>query len=94
MAAAIFFMFLNTGPTNTVLANVTAPNIRATAFAINIFMIHALGDAISPTLIGVLSDRTGSMTNAFLLVGIAMVVAGVVWLIGARYLDQDTAKYA
>jgi MFS family permease len=94
MAAAIFFMFLNTGPTNTVLANVTAPNIRATAFAINIFLIHALGDAISPTLIGVLSDRTGSMTNAFLLVGIAMVVAGVVWLVGARYLDQDTAKYA
>lgn len=94
MGAAIFFMFLNTGPTNTVLANVTPSNVRATAFAVNIFLIHALGDAISPALIGLFSDRTGSMTRAFLLVGGAILIAGVVWLIASRWLDQDTEKYA
>src|SRR5207248_4299324 len=33
---AVFFLFFNTGPTNTVLANVTHPSVRATAFALNI----------------------------------------------------------
>ena len=44
MFLAIFFFFLNTGPSNTALANVSLPAVRATAFAINIFFIHALGD--------------------------------------------------
>jgi MFS family permease len=54
---AVFFLFFNTGPSNTILANVTHPSIRATAFAVNIFIIHALGDAISPPAIGWISDR-------------------------------------
>jgi sugar phosphate permease len=48
-------LFFNTGPTNTILANVTQPSIRAAGFALNIFIIHALGDAISPPLIGKLN---------------------------------------
>jgi MFS transporter, Spinster family, sphingosine-1-phosphate transporter len=52
-------LFLNTGPLNTVIVNVTRRQIRAMAFAANIFVIHALGDAISPTVIGLLSDRWG-----------------------------------
>ena len=35
---ACFALFFNTGPTNTILANVTHPQIRASAFAINIFL--------------------------------------------------------
>ncbi len=37
-------------PGNTAIANVTDPAVRSTAFAVNIFVIHALGDAISPPL--------------------------------------------
>ena len=33
MFVAIFFLFLNTGPSNTALANVSLPIVRATAFA-------------------------------------------------------------
>ena len=40
---AMFFVFLNTGPSNTALANVAGPKVRATAFAFNILIIHALG---------------------------------------------------
>ena len=36
MFLAIFFLFLNTGPSNTALANVSLPAVRATAFAANI----------------------------------------------------------
>jgi MFS transporter, Spinster family, sphingosine-1-phosphate transporter len=54
--AACLCVFFNTGPTNTVLANVTHPSIRAAGYAVNIFVIHALGDAISPLMIGWVND--------------------------------------
>lgn len=86
---ACFCLFFNTGPTNTVLANVTHPAMRATGFALNIFVIHALGDVISPVIIGILSDRY-NMDVAFLAVGLMFLVAGVLWLCGARHLERDT----
>jgi hypothetical protein len=88
---AVFFLFFNTGPANTVLANVTRAKIRATAFAINILIIHALGDAISPPIIGAVADRF-SMQTAFIGVSFFIPVSGVLWLLGARYLDEDTRK--
>ena len=87
---AIFFLFFNTGPANAALANVTPPAMRATAFALNIFVIHALGDAISPPLIGWIAGQT-SMNFAFLIVSAMMNVANACWLLGARYLGRDTA---
>jgi MFS family permease len=90
-AGAVFMAFLNTGPTNTITANVTHPGLRATAYALNIFTIHALGDAVSPPIVGLVSGRTGSMNAGFLVVGVMMLVAGVLWLLGARHLDTDTA---
>src|SRR5262249_23140594 len=50
--AAVFCLFFNTGPTNTILANVTHPAVRSTAFAVNILIIHTFGDAISPVVMG------------------------------------------
>jgi len=35
---AEFFLFLSTGPLNTIIVNVTSPAIRAMAFAVNIFL--------------------------------------------------------
>ncbi len=55
-------LFFNTGPSNTILANVTQPSIRAAGFAVNIFIIHALGDAISPPLIGKINMLFGDAT--------------------------------
>ncbi len=90
MFVALFFLFFNTGPANTALANVTHPSVRATAFALNILIIHFLGDAAAPPLIGAVADRT-NMNVAFLVVTAAMMVAGVLWLIGMKYLPADTA---
>jgi MFS transporter, Spinster family, sphingosine-1-phosphate transporter len=87
---AVFFLFFNTGPSNTALANVTPPLVRASAFALNIFIIHLLGDAISPPLIGVVRDRW-NMDVALSGVSILMVVAGGLWFWGARFLARDTA---
>ncbi|MGE5608154.1 MAG: spinster family MFS transporter [Bacillota bacterium] len=92
---AEFFLFFNTGPSNTALANVTHPSVRATAFALNIFFIHIVGDAISPPIIGLLSDLTGGNMNVgFASVGMMILAGSVFWFWGARYLDRDTMAVA
>ncbi|MDM7997717.1 MAG: MFS transporter [Acidobacteriota bacterium] len=85
-----FCLFFNTGPTNTILANVTHPSMRAAGFAFNIFIIHAFGDVISPVIVGFLNDKYGDMNRSFFWVGIMFLVAGVFWLAGIRYLKRDT----
>ncbi|HKD19605.1 MAG TPA: MFS transporter [Thermoanaerobaculia bacterium] len=85
-----FCLFFNTGPTNTILANVSHPSIRAAGFALNILVIHAFGDVLSPVAIGVMSDRW-SMHAAFVVVSLMFVASGILWLWGARYLERDTA---
>lgn len=89
---AVFCLFFNTGPTNTALANVTHPSMRATGFAINIFVIHLLGDAISPPLIGWIGDpdKGRSLTLAFTVVSFMILIGGVLWLWAAKYLGADT----
>jgi MFS family permease len=87
---AVFFVFLNTGPSNAALANVAGPKVRATAFAFNILIIHALGDAISPPLLGAVAGHS-NMNMAFVVVSAAILVSGVIWLFGMKYLAADTA---
>ncbi len=89
--AAVFCLFFNTGPSNTALANTTPPQIRASAFAINILIIHTLGDAISPGIIGAIRDHA-SLKAGFVAVSGMMLVGGILWLSGARYLADDTAN--
>jgi hypothetical protein len=88
---AIFGLFLYTGPGNTILANVTTPRVRGTAFAINIFIIHALGDMISPPFIGAVADAS-TMQMAFTVTSGMILLGGLLWVCGARYLEADTAK--
>src|SRR5437762_2825778 len=90
MFLAIFFLFLNTGPSNTALANVSLPAVRATAFAVNIFVIHALGDVQAFWLIGYIGGHT-NMHVAFLFVSGIIFASGLAWIIGAKYLPGDTA---
>jgi MFS transporter, Spinster family, sphingosine-1-phosphate transporter len=85
---AVFCLFFNTGPSNTILANVTHPSVRATAFALNICVIHILGDAFSPPLLGKIGHY--SWNAAFIVVAAVMALAGVLWLWGAKYLERDT----
>lgn len=91
IAGAVFFLFFNTGPSNTILANVTAPTIRSTAFAVNIFIIHALGDAVSPPVLGAIVGKD-RWNIAFTVVTVIMALAGILWLWGAQYLAEDTRR--
>lgn len=90
MFAAIFFLFVNTGPSNTALANVSLPAVRATAFAVNILVIHALGDVQAFWMLGYIGGHT-NMHVAFLFVSAIIFASGLVWLLGVKYLPADTA---
>ncbi len=94
---ACFFLFFNTGPTNTILANVSHPLIRPQAFAINILIIHLLGDAFSPKIMGRIADRyavggRANMDAAFLAVSGMILLGALFWLAGTPFLARDTAR--
>ncbi len=86
-----FCLFLSTGPANAALANVTRSGIRSSAFAINIFLIHLLGDAVSPPLVGKITGWAhGNMNVGFAAVSGAIALSGVLWIAGAPFLQRDT----
>ena len=83
---AEFFLFLN-----TVINSVTQPTVRAMAFAINIFFIHALGDAVSPSILGRFSDFWG-LKSALLITPGAMALAGFFCFICGRHMEDDMVR--
>jgi hypothetical protein len=85
----VFCLFFNTGPTNTILANVTHPGIRATGFALNILFIHLFGDAISPPVVGWIAGRT-SLRTGFVVISGSVLIGALFWLWGTRFLGEDT----
>jgi predicted MFS family arabinose efflux permease len=85
------FIFLNTGPLNAIIANVSRSTVRATAYAVNIFVIHALGDAISPAIVGLLSDRIG-LAQAFWIAPGALAFAALFCFWGMRTYAADAER--
>jgi hypothetical protein len=83
MVIAQLLLFLSTGPVNAAILNLVPPLERASAVALSIFAIHLLGDAVSPILIGRLSDAS-SLAVAVGVVPVAVVVAGALWCLAAR----------
>ncbi len=84
LAVAIFFIFLGTGPVNAATLNAVRPEVRATAMAGQLFVIHALGDAISPRIIGAVSDRS-TLNLGLGSTLITLVLAAIIFFAGSRY---------
>ncbi len=80
LAAAMFLIFLPTGPVNTLILETVPVTMRASAMAASIFSIHLFGDLWSPKIVGIISDRCGSLQTAALwtLPG-ALVVCTFFW---------------
>ncbi len=83
MVVAQLLMFLSTGPINASIVNLVLPTQRASAVALEVFAIHLLGDAISPFLIGVVSDAS-SLAQAVRIVPVAVLACGLLWVWAAR----------
>jgi MFS family permease len=83
MVAGQLCLFLSTGPINAAIVNLVLATERATAIALGVFAIHLLGDALSPFLIGALSDAF-SLAQAVRIVPVAVAIGGGVWVWAAR----------
>ncbi len=84
IAVAAFFLLLNTSPLNAAVINSVGAHIRATALAVNIFIIHFLGDVPSPTMMGWVADRR-SLQAAFVLPVIAMGISSAILFYGMKF---------
>jgi MFS transporter, Spinster family, sphingosine-1-phosphate transporter len=81
LAAAIFLLFLSTGPVNTLILESVPVNMRSLAMALSIFMIHLFGDLWSPEIVGRAADRLGgNLQKAVLLLPLALLLAAFLWL--------------
>lgn len=85
---AELLLFLNTGPLNAALVGSVPASMRARAVAVNVLCIHALGDAISPPLMGLVSERwhLGIAVGAM---AVPIALGGAVLLYGARRMDRE-----
>jgi MFS transporter, Spinster family, sphingosine-1-phosphate transporter len=84
IAVAAFFLLLNTAPLNAAVINSVDAHIRATALAVNIFVIHILGDVPSPTMMGWVAD-VRSLQAAFILPIIAMGISSAILFYGMKF---------
>lgn len=89
--AAQVFVWAYNAPVNALLVNSVEPSLRARAFGISILCIHALGDAVSPPIIGSISDRTGSLIGALVIVPVTLALGGLIWIFGWRRLAEKPA---
>lgn len=85
---AVFIFFhhlfdLGAGPLiSTIIVNNCATNLRGRALALMVAAAHALGDSLSPVVVGFISDMTGTLSTAMSILPISLGCAGVVMIIG------------
>ena len=80
LALAMFLLFLCTGPVNTLIIETVPVNLRSSAMAISIFMIHLFGDVWSSEIVGRLADYWSNLQKAVLILPLALLVGGLLWL--------------
>jgi MFS transporter, Spinster family, sphingosine-1-phosphate transporter len=86
---AVFALLILTGPSNTAVVNSVDASIRSSALAVNTFVIHALGDAFSPWMIGKISDHS-SLQTSFWAAFVTAGLSGWLFLYGTRYAPKLT----
>jgi MFS transporter, Spinster family, sphingosine-1-phosphate transporter len=87
----IFLMVWYTGPIIAVIHDVVPSDVKATAQALYVLLIHLLGDTFSPALVGKLADLH-NLQAALLLPAVINVVAGVIFLLGCRRVARDITR--
>jgi predicted MFS family arabinose efflux permease len=93
LAGAELAIFLNTGPLNTALVQASPPAVREFGVGLHVLVIHLLGDAISPPLVGALAggaaemtprEQAGALAPALALTSVPLVLSAVLLLWAGR----------
>jgi MFS family permease len=90
LVAAFFSLFLlamTVGPINAVLVSCVPATLRSTAVALNLVLVHLLGDALSPSLIGWISDRS-NLGYAVGLMAIPVLAGGLLLAFAASDINR------
>jgi MFS family permease len=83
------FYFPCMGP---MMHQVTLPTMRATAFGFYLLLVHLLGSAPAPAMVGWISDRVGDLRLGISLVPVVALIGSLVALWGSRYIGEDTRR--
>jgi fucose permease len=75
-----------------VIHNVVHPALRATAVAIFVFIINLGGAALSPAVVGLISDRRQSLQAAMLMLPVLVFFAGLIALAAASVIGADIRR--
>jgi MFS family permease len=87
---AIICLSLCLGPLNAVIQDIIVPEMRATGIGLVLLLAHLLGDAASPSIIGIIADRTKSLNTALITTApICLFIAGICCLVGLRTVARD-----
>jgi predicted MFS family arabinose efflux permease len=89
---AVTFLVLYIGSVNAVIHNVVHPALRATAVAIFVFVINLGGAALSPAVVGLVSDRRQSLQTAMLMLPFLVFFAGLIALAAATVVGSDIRR--
>jgi predicted MFS family arabinose efflux permease len=87
----IFLLVWYTGPIIAVIHDVVPADVKATAQALYILLIHLLGDTFSPAIVGKLADLY-TLQTALLLPALINVVGGAIFLLGCRRVRAEIQR--
>lgn len=86
---AEFFVFAYSGPYHAALIEAVPVEVRSMAFAVEIFIIHALGDILSPVLMGKISDSFNSLGLAIIVCMLYLFVGAGISLLGGKVWEKQ-----
>ncbi len=86
---AQFFMWFYNGPINAIIVNAVPFELRARAVGLSILMIHMFGDAISPVIVGRISETTGNLGAGMVMIPVMMLVGALIWVYGWRRVESE-----
>ena len=85
---AEFFIFAYSGPYHAAVVETVPVTMRSMAFALDIFIIHAFGDAVSPFLLGLVSDAAGLPVAIFIAM-LYLAFGGVTSILAGESYERD-----
>lgn len=88
---AVFLLFVGAGPVNTLILETVPANIRSSAMAGSIFIIHLFGDLWSPAIVGKMSDLFG-LQKGVMVLPLTLLIAAGLWLWLAKRQGREVVK--
>jgi MFS family permease len=86
---AIICLSLCLGPLNAILQDIITPVMRATGVGLIMLVAHLLGDAASPSIIGIIADHLSLGTALLVTAPLCLFIAGLVCLLGLKTVASD-----